>query len=313
MRKSTKQIRRYIKDFLIWLEIEKGLSITSREGYTRFIEKFMDWLNKNNLGKISPHQLSLNHIWQYRLYLSGSKKKPLKKSTINYHLMIVRSLLDYFADKEIVAISSNKIKLAKDSEERKIHFLDLDQVMKLLSAPDISNRSGLRDRAILETLFSTGTRISELANLDRNQIKITADELELSILGKGRRVRTIYFSKRALFWIKKYLSRRHDHSPALFINYKKALLTSPSRRLTTRYIEQLTKKYAIEVGLPATTTPHTLRHSFSTYLLNQGVDLRTLQEFLGHKSIATTQIYTHVTNRHLQETHSKYYGEMPRE
>ena len=322
MNKDKKPIPRHLSDFLDWLEIEKGLSSKSQENYARFLKKFFDWLKINNLENLKPHELLPHHIWKYRVFLSrqhrpkaphqkfgaGEAKKSLKKSTQNYYLIALRSLLNYFADRDILSLPADKIKLAKDKGERQVRFLNLEQLEKLFSAPDISKIQGLRDRAILETLFSTGMRIAELTSLNRDQIKIKPglEELELSIIGKGERIRTVYFSKRALFWLKKYLESRSDKEKALFINYRSK--KNVSRRLTPRSIEKGIKKYAIIAGLPLTTTPHVIRHSFSTDLLSQGVDLRTLQEFLGHKSILATQIYAHVTSKRLREIHRRFHS-----
>jgi integrase/recombinase XerD len=185
--------------------------------------------------------------------------------------------------------------------------LTLEQVEKLLEAPDTSNEVGLRDRAILETFFSTGMRAGELVNLNREQIKIKPEtkDLEITIIGKGQRPRTVYLSERAVFWLRKYLETRKDKEKALFINYRGK---KPGTRLTIRSLERIVKKYAILAGLPLNTVCHTLRHSFATDLLSKGVDLRVVQEFLGHKNISTTQIYTHVTRPQLREIHKKYHG-----
>jgi len=216
--------------------------------------------------------------------------------------------LNYFADRDILSLPSEKIKLAKDKSERQVRFLNLEQLEKLFSTPDVSKVHQLRDRAILEILFSTGMRIAELVGLNRDQVKIKPgrEELEISITGKGGRIRTVYFSQRALRWLEKYLKTRTDNERALFINYRSR--KDASRRLTSRSIEKSLKEYVILSGLPSTTTPHVMRHSFSTDLLNQGVDIRILQEFLGHKSILATQIYAHVTNKKLREIHKKFHG-----
>ncbi|MBU1292262.1 tyrosine-type recombinase/integrase [Patescibacteria group bacterium] len=308
MNKSQKPLPQHLTDFLDWLDIEKGLSTKSQENYSRFLKKFIDWLKENKLEDLKPHELSPAHIWNYRVYLSRHSKKPLKKSTQNYYLIGLRSLLNYFANRDILSLPSEKIKLARDRDERQVRFLDLEQLEKLFSAPDVLKVSGLRDRAILETLFSTGMRIAELVSLNKEQIKIKLDieELELSIVGKGRRIRTVYISDRALHWLKKYLKTRTDNERALFLNYRSR--KGSSRRLTPRFIEKNLKKYLIIAGLPLTTTPHVMRHSFSTDLLNQGVDLRILQEFLGHKSILATQIYAHVTSKKLREIHQKFHS-----
>lgn len=312
MEKSPKPISLHLPDFLDWLEIEKGLSSKSQENYAQFLKKFLEWLKMNNLESLKPHELTSEHIRKYRLYLSrqclSKTKQPLKKSTQNYYLIAVRSLLSYFADRDIVSLPTEKIKLAKNKAEREVRFLSLEQLKKLFSMPDISKVQGLRDRAIMEVLFSTGLRIAELVALNREQFKLKPEikELELSIIGKGGRIRPVYFSERSLIWLKKYLETRTDKEKALFINYRSK--TGASRRLTPRSIEKKIKKYAIMAGLPTTTTPHVLRHSFSTDLLSQGVDLRTLQEFLGHKSILATQIYAHVTSKRLRDIHRKFHS-----
>ncbi len=312
MERDSKPIPSHLSDFLDWLEIERGLSSKSQENYARFLKKFLDWLKINNLEDLKPHELTSDHIRKYRLFLARQyipkTRKSLKKSTQSYYLIALRSLLNYFADRDILSLPAEKIKLAKDKGERQVRFLNLDQLEKLFSAPNISKVQGLRDRAMLETLFSTGMRIAELVALDREQIKIkpAQGELELSIIGKGGRIRTVYFSERTLIWLKKYLETRKDKEKALFINYRTK--KGASRRLTPRSIEKNIKKYAILAGLPLTTTPHVMRHSFSTDLLSQGVDIRTLQEFLGHKSIAATQIYAHVTSKRLREIHRKFHS-----
>lgn len=312
MKESSKPIPHHLSDFLDWLEIEKGLSSKSQENYARFLKKFLDWLKLNNLEDLKPHQLTPDHIWKYRVFLSRQylpkTKKPLKKSTQSYYLIALRALLNYFADRDILSLPAEKIKLAKDKSDRQIRFLTLDEVEKLFSTPNISKPQGLRDRAILETLFSTGMRIAELVVLNREQIKIKPEmeELELSIIGKGGRIRPVYLSERALFWLQKYLETRKDKEKALFINYrfKKGAL----RRLTARSIEKNIKKYGILAGLPIPVTPHVMRHTFATDLQSQGVDLRTLQELLGHKSPLATQIYAQVTSKRLREVHQKFHS-----
>ncbi|MFH1461041.1 MAG: tyrosine-type recombinase/integrase [Patescibacteria group bacterium] len=309
MKRSHKPIFQYLTDFLDWLDIEKGLSNKSQENYSRFLKKFMDWLEEKSLKDLKPHDLSPAHIWDYRVYLSRQSKKPLKKSTQNYYLIALRSFLNFFADKDIVSLPAEKIKLAKIKDNKSVHFLNLEQIEKLLSSPDTSKKQELRDRAILESLFSTGLRIAELVALNKDQFRLkpSTKDLEVGIIGKGNRPRTVYFSARAVEWIRRYLDTRlNDMEKPLFINYL-ARNNSP-RRLTARSIEKIIKKYCLISGLPLSTTPHTLRHSFATDLLNQGADLRVIQEFLGHRSISTTQIYTHVTNRRLRDIHRQYHG-----
>jgi site-specific recombinase XerD len=312
MKKNNKPILEHINDFMEYLDIERGLSNKSQETYARFLAKFSFWLSINNLEKILPHELTEDLIRKYRIFLSQSfnkaTKEPIKRSTQNYYLISLRNLLNYFTDRDIISLPAEKIKLIKE-KERSVKFLDLDQIEKLLSIPDIKKNIGLRDRAILETFFSTGLRIAELVSLNREQFvnAIKKNDLELGIVGKGGHPRPVYFSEKALSWIKKYLEIRKDDEKALFINYK-----GPKRkagtRLTARAIESLVKKYALLAGCPITTTPHVLRHSFATDLLNKGVDIRIVQEFLGHRNIATTQIYTHVTKPQLKEIHRKFHG-----
>ena len=315
MNKSQIPILNHINDFLDWIDIEKGLSSKTQENYKRFLEKFLFWLKKNNLSKLKPHELTPEHVWDYRVFLSRYSpthgKQALKRSTQNYYLIALRSLLGYFTAKDITSLPADKIQLAKSDKEKSVKFLDLEQLKKLFSAPNITTVAGIRDRAILESFFSTGMRISELTSLDRDQIKLSATtkDLEVGIVGKGGRARTIYFSEDTVNWLKEYLKTRSDKEKALFINYRGP--KDASRRLTPRAIEKIIKQYTIQAGIPITTTPHVLRHSFATDLLSQGVDLRTVQEFLGHKSILATQIYTHITNKRLRDVHRKFHGKNP--
>ena len=312
MNESNTPIIKHIPDFLDYLEIERGLSNNTQKNYNRYLKKFCLWLKSKNKENILPHELTPEDIWDYRLYLArytDVKGKPLSKLTQNYYLIALRSLLSYFTDKDVQSIPSDKIKLPKDSRnEKNVKFLSLDQIERLLMAPKVNNAQGIRDRAILESLFSTGLRIAELVALNTEQFKNIKNNtnLEVSIIGKGNRPRTVYFSERSLDWIKKYLEVRDDDCKALFINYRSR--KDSDKRLTVRSIERLVKNYATLANIPFFTTPHTLRHSMATDLLNKGVDLRTIQEFLGHRNIATTQIYTHVTNKKLKDVHKEFHS-----
>lgn len=313
--KTNKPIAKYLTDFLDYCEIEKGLANKTQENYARFLQKFFNWLENNDMGDMVPVDLNTDHIWKYRVFLSRYVdpilKKPLKKSTQNYYLIALRSLLEFFVEKEIASLSPSSVKLAKDKKEHDVKFLKLDQVEKLLLAPDINTKIGLRDRAILETLFSTGLRVAELAALNCEQIRINdkTKELEIAVVGKGGKVRTVYFSERTIKFLRMYLGKRHDADEALFINYKPGIeKTNLPRRLTTKSVEEIVKKYVKITGLPIMATPHTLRHSFATDLLAEGADIRLVQEFLGHRNIATTQIYTHVTNKQLRDIHRNLHS-----
>ncbi len=311
MQKSEQSIIEHTNRFFEYLDIEKGVSANTQQTYSRFLQNFTNWLIENNLEKLKPHELDDEHIWKYRAHLSKKttyRKEPIKKSTSNYYLIALRGLLNYFADRDIASLPAEKVKLTKENKERIVKFLDITQIEKLLLAPNTLSVTGVRDRAILETLFSTGLRVAELTNLNREQIKITpnTDILEVSIIGKGQHPRTVYFSERAIRALKKYLITREDKEKALFIRYKGP--KDSSLRLTPRSIENIIKKYAKKTGVPISTTPHTVRHSYATDLLTQGVDLRVIQEFLGHRNIATTQIYTHITSQKLRDVHKKFHG-----
>ncbi len=313
MKQANNPIKDLLPDFLEYLELEKGLSEQTQETYHRSLKKFINWLEGNDLEDLKPHELTPEHIWKYRVFLSRYKSEKtgekLDKSTQHRHLVALRTLLNFFAHRDIDSIPAEKIELPKTpDDENKVKFLNLEQVRELLEAPDTNTKTGIRDRAILETLFSTGMRVAELVSLDRDQLKIKpkTEDLEISIVGKGDRPRTIYFSERCVKWLRKYLETRDDDSEALFRRYRGP--KDASLRLSSRSIENIVKKYVKKAGLPSFTTPHTLRHSFATDLLAQGVDLRVVQEFLGHKNVATTQIYTHVTNKKLRDIHKKYHS-----
>lgn len=317
MNKSAVPIIKHIPRFLEYIEVEKGLSPTTSRNYHNFLIVFIDWLKAQKLSDLRPHDLSTDHIWDYRLYLSRKKSEGqfIKKTTQSYYLIAVRALLNYFADQDVISLPAEKIKLPKLTEkDKKIKFLKIEQIEKLLNMPDLSTPNGLRDKAILEVLFSTGMRVSELVSLNINQfnsnnlLKNKFTDQELSISGKGGSVRTIYFSNRSLKWLAAYLKTRNDLLTPLFINYNPAKKDADDRRLTSRSMERLVKKYNMMAGLPVDTTPHTLRHSYATDLLEQGADLRSVQELLGHKNIVTTQIYTHVTNAHLKDVHKKFHS-----
>lgn len=310
----------HILDFLDYCEVERGLSLNTQKNYQRYLQKFKEWLKKKNKEALLPHQFSAEDVWDYRLFLSrnpslrSGRATPLARLTQNYYLIALRALLSYFVAKDIVSLPPDKVTLPKDADKEKtIKFLNLEQIKKLLEAPGANSPTDLRDRAILETLFSTGLRVAELIALNKEQFNSiwnstqANNDFELGVIGKGSRPRTVYFSKRALEWLKKYLKTRGDKHEALFINYR-GPAKNTENRLTTRSVERMIKKYSIKAGIPLFTTPHTLRHSMATDLLEQGVDLRTIQEFLGHKNIVTTQIYTHVTNKRLRDIHRQFHS-----
>lgn len=315
---TQKPLIKYLIDFLEYLEVEKGLSRVTVKNYANFLRRFFDWLKESHLTSLFPKDLTVDHIRRYRLYLARASSRSrgsasLALSTQGYYLIALRALLAFFHEHDILSLPTEKIKLPKTGREKLIKSLSLTQLEKLLLAPDIKTISGLRDRAILETFFSTGLRVAELAALDREdiaeQIKGSGvKDIEISILGKGGHPRTIYFSERAVFWLKKYLASRKDKDKALFVHFRSRRDTGhDSDRLSVRGIEMIVKKYARMVGLPIV-TPHVLRHTYATDLLTQGVDLRMIQEFLGHRNIATTQVYTHVTSKRLRDIHREFHS-----
>lgn len=313
MNKSAEPILKHLPDFLDYCEIEKGLSEKTQENYSRYLNKFREWLKMTHREGLKPHELTPEHIWDYRLFLARFKdqktNKVLSKLTQNYYLIALRALLSFFADKDIISLPADKIQLPKDArKEKTVKFLTLEQIEKLLLAPDTNTPEGLRDRAILEVLFSTGLRIAELVSLNLEQFKgiENKQDLELGVIGKGKHPRTVYFSERSLDWLKKYLKTRSNEDKALFIHFRARKVSEG--RLTARSVERIVKKYAALANIPYFTTPHTLRHSMATDLLNQGVDIRIIQEFLGHRNISTTQIYTHVTNKRLGDIHRQFHS-----
>jgi len=315
MENSTIPIIKHLPHFLDYCEVEKGLRENTQKNYEKYLHKFTGWLTFKNLEGLLPHQLTSEHIWDYRLYLSRFQQpkngKLLTKSTQNYYLIALRGLLGYFVAKDIVSLPPDKITLAKpDKGAKSIKFLTLEQIEKLLTSVEPKDDISIRDRAILESFFSTGLRIAELVSLNVEQfanIKNKQD-LELGIIGKGGKPRTVYFSERALGHIKQYLNTRNNNSKALFVNYRDNSDSEADSRLTPRSIERIVKNRSLLAGVPVFTTPHTLRHSYATDLMNQGVDIRSIQEFLGHSNIATTQIYTHVTNKRLRDIHRQFHS-----
>ena len=302
-----------IPEFLEYLEIEKFCSPLTVRAYRRYLRRFYNWLSENS-SITKPEDINLDLIRRYRLYLAHLRTRngaELKRVSQSYHIIALRSFLRYLlVQRDTFTLSPDKIELPKQSS-RSVSFLDSGQVERLLNSPQISNRIGLRDRAILETLFSTGLRVSELVSLNRDRIDLKRQEF--GVRGKGNKLRVVFLSDTAAQWIRRYLQSRQDNFKPLFIRYSGRVHTAKNgekMRLTARSIQKIVIKYTKRCGLPIKVSPHTLRHSFATDLLMGGADIRSVQEMLGHESIRTTQVYTHVTNRHLKEVHKAFHSRM---
>lgn len=316
LRKSSTPLKEYLLPFLDYCEIEKGLSSNTQRNYEQYLKLFLKWLAEElKQPNLKPHELTTEHIWDYRLFLARKHKTPrgdyLTKKSQNYYLIALRAFLSFLAERDIESLPSSKIKLAKQKNEETITFLDVNDIEAMLKIPDVTTLKGLRDRTIMELFFSSGMRISELVALNQDQLSMLKDNkkdrtYELSIIGKGNHVRTIFISPRAAEWIRQYLKTRHDVDKPLFTNLRK--MSDSSSRLTPRSIQKMIQRCAMLAGVAKKVTPHTLRHTYATDLLEHGADLRSVQELLGHQNVATTQIYTHITNKRLREIHEKFHG-----
>jgi len=296
-------IKRAINDFLEHLEIEKNRSQKTLENYRRYLLHF------SAFAKIkSPSEITAELVRQYRVRLNRAQDhagNTLKKNTQTYYLIALRSFLKYLAKQNINSLAAEKIELGK-IPERKLEFLDPDELKRLLNAPQGGDISAWRDRAILETLFSTGLRVSELCSLNRDNVNI--ERGEFAVRGKGSKLRVVFLSDSAKDALKKYLAERSDIHEALFVGHHGSPNKKESARLTPRSVQRLIKKYAVAAGVIKKVSPHQLRHSFATDLLQNGADIRSVQAMLGHANITTTQIYTHYTDKHLKEIHKKYHS-----
>ena len=300
-----------IAEFLEYLEIQKGFSPLTIREYRHYLKRFHNWLTENS-PTAKPEDINLELIRKYRLHLAhlcARNGLPLERVTQSYHIVALRAFLRYLlVQRDIVTLSPDKVELPKQGS-RSIAFLNPDQIERLLNSPKIATNAGLRDRTILETLYSTGLRVSELVSLNRDQIDL--ERKEFGVKGKGNKIRVVFLSDTAAQWIERYLRSRQDNFKPLFIRHSGKLdarNNGEKMRLTARSIQRIVAKYAKRSGLPIEATPHTLRHSFATDLLISGADIRSVQEMLGHESIRTTQVYTHVTNRRLKEVHKAFHS-----
>jgi site-specific recombinase XerD len=295
-----------LKEFLEYLEIERSRSQKTIENYQHYLERFLSWAKVD-----SPDAITDDLVRKYRLYLNrleDSKGRGLKKVTQNYHVIALRNFLKYLAKRDISSLQAEKIEVGKNPTHE-IEFLEADEVDRILEAASGENLRTLRDRAMLELLFSAGLRVSELVNINREQVNLAKQEF--SVRGKGGKIRIVFISNTAQKALEKYLSKRTDIDPAIFIRLPKkqfANVKKDNLRLTPRSVQRIVKYYAAKAGIVKDVHPHTLRHSFATDLLANGADIRSVQAMLGHSSITTTQIYTHVTNQQLKEVHRAFHA-----
>lgn len=295
-------------DFLEDLEITQGRSQKTIANYDHYLQRFYQQQQVQSVADIS-----LDRVRAFRRFLNETKPPAgsisatggLSLATQNYHMIALRQFLKYLARRDIAALSPEKIGLAKLAE-REIDVLYPEEVEALLAATAGENIETQRDAALLHTLFSTGLRISEAVRLNRDSIR--TQSREIPVRGKGNKVRVVFLSDDAHAAATAYIHKRQDIDPALFIRHKKgAVGPKDDLRLTGRSIQRLIKKYAAKAGLTKDISPHTLRHSFATDLLSNGADVREVQQLLGHASITTTQIYTHLTDVHLRDVHERYH------
>jgi site-specific recombinase XerD len=300
-----------IHKFLVYTEIEKQQSSKTLENYQHYLNRFLNFVDDIEVEKINS-----DNLVAYRLYLNRfttGEGKSLSKKTQNYHLIALRALFKFLIRRDVTVISPDKLELGKN-EARAVEFLTPSEVERLLSMSYTDDIIGLRNRAIIQTLYSTGLRISELVGLNIQDVDL--DRKEFTVRGKGSKVRPVFLNDKACHYLREYLQAREDNYSPLFITAGRTrnentielsdYVLGEKFRLTAYTIQEMVKKSALLAGLNKKVTPHTLRHSFATTLLNNGADLRSVQEMLGHASIATTQIYTHVTNRQLRQIHEKF-------
>ncbi len=295
---QPQNLNQLVRQFLEYCELEKGRSQLTIRNYDHYLGRFLTFCQEQSVNL--PSQIILELVRQFRLWLTRQPGRPdpsgqasrLSQKTLNYHLIALRSFLKYLAKHDIDTLAAEKIDLA-DQPDRQVEFLTIDEVERLLETPDPASKTGLRDRAILEVLFSTGLRVSELAGLTRGQINL--ETREFAVRGKGGKVRVVFLSPTAADWLGKYLKTLSEDIDKIF-------------PITVRQIQRIVNKQARKAGIVKNVHPHTMRHSHATDLLQSGADLRSIQAMLGHSSITTTQIYTHITNPELKQVHDAFHA-----
>lgn len=319
---KSSEINKLKQSFLEYVEIERGRSVKTVENYDRYLSRFFV---QQKISRVSD--ITERNIRDFRLWLNRQEARPtitnnarglagetLKKRTQNYYLIALRSFLKFLVKNGYKTVAPDQIELAKVAD-RSLDLISINELVSIMDAAGgkdadkVTDLKTLRDRAILELLFSTGLRVSELCSLNRD---LDIDSDEFSIRGKGEKVRVVFISDTARYFVKKYLNKRDDIDEAMFVQVanksgEENLKKQKSIRLTPRSVERIVRLYAIKAGISKKVTPHIIRHSFATDLLSNGADLRSVQALLGHANITTTQVYTHVTDKHLRDIHKKFH------
>lgn len=295
-------------DYLEYLEVEKGRSMRTAENYQHYLERFLDFIGEDT----KPSDVTAEKIRKYRIWLSRYTNNlgvDLSKMTQNYHLIALRSFLQYLSKRDIKSLSPDKIELPKTIRQQ-VTFLTTDEVKRLIQSTEDDKKSEtivLRNQTLIELLFSSGLRVSELTNLNIDHVN--TKRREFMVRGKGQKDRPIFMSETAANLIEHYIKLRTDKSPCLFINHSQNTKANNGelRRLTPRSVQRIIESHAKKSGITKKVTPHTLRHSYATNLLMNGADIRSVQSMLGHSNISTTQVYTHITDKHLKEVYEKFH------
>lgn len=307
---AANQLHELKNQFLEYLEIEKGRSVKTIENYDRYLTRFLAHTKLTKPGDITERL-----VREFRIHLNRQPgtSGSMKLKTQNYYMISLRAFLKFLRKRDIPSLNPERIELAKVGQ-RDLDLITAEELNRLLLAPSQSrgaaSPNALRDKALLELLFSTGLRVSELCSLNRD-LDLSRDEF--SVRGKGEKVRVVFLSPAAKKAIKEYVDKRGDVDDALFVQMgptsRKASQGAAGLRLTPRSVERLVKRYAVKAGITRKVTPHVIRHSFATDLLENGADLRSVQALLGHQNIATTQVYTHLTDKHLRDIHKRFHGQ----
>ncbi len=296
-------MEKFKEKYLEYLTVEKNSAQKTIENYDRYLSIFLKW------SKISkPSQITDNLVHNFRLYLSQRTDQNgdfIGIKTRNYYIIALRNFLKFLAKNNIRSLAPERLELSK-TKDRAIDFLELNEITELFQINQGNSLKNLRNQAILELLFASGLRVSELVSLDRNKINLRKQEF--SVLGKGSKRRIVFISKEVAVLIEKYLNKRIDIDSALFIRHNREPNKESNLRLSPRSIQRIIQNSALKAGIVKKVTPHVMRHSFATNLLQNGADIRSVQALLGHSSITTTQIYTHVTNKSLKEVYDKYHS-----